>query len=160
LEREHIYAVEINWTGNSGTGTNDYRSYERSYAISAENKDVINASSDGSFRGDKTKYNPEDLLVASLSSCHMLWFLHLCSDSGIIVTEYKDRPIGKMLESKNGGKFTEITLYPQVTVSKTESIEKLNDLHVQAHKLCFIANSVNFPVYLKGSGKVAIHHKL
>jgi organic hydroperoxide reductase OsmC/OhrA len=147
MRKEHTYHVTVKWTGNTGSGTKNYRSYERSHVISAENKPEIFASSDPAFRGDKTKYNPEELLVASLSGCHMLWFLHLCAEAGIVVTEYTDTPTGILTETENGGgKFEEVILQPAVTVQHPESRELLEDIHKKAHDLCFIANSVNFPV--------------
>lgn len=156
MSKEHFYRSTIRWTGNSGTGTASYRSYERSHVISAEHKPEILASSDPSFRGDKTKYNPEELLVASLSSCHMLWFLHLCAESGVVVLDYVDNPTGIMTETENGaGKFKEVTLAPIVTVKDKAAIDKLEDLHKKANERCFIANSVNFQVKHKGTAKAA-----
>lgn len=156
MNKEHFYKLTIKWTGNKGNGTLDYRSYERSHVISADNKSDILASSDPAFRGDRAKYNPEELLLASLSSCHMLWFLHLCADKGVIVTDYIDNPIGIMTETDNGGgKFKEVTLNPVVTVTDRNSIDKLGDLHKKANELCFIANSVNFTVRHKATGKTS-----
>jgi organic hydroperoxide reductase OsmC/OhrA len=147
MSKEHHYKTIIEWTGNKGTGTSNYRDYERSYTISAENKPVIEGSSDPAFRGDKTKYNPEEMFLSSLSSCHMLWYLHFCSEAGIIVTDYTDRATGIMEETENGsGRFTEITLHPTVTVSEESMIEKATELHHKANEFCFIANSVNFIV--------------
>ncbi|MGY4384555.1 organic hydroperoxide reductase OsmC/OhrA [Pedobacter sp. UYP24] len=147
MSKEHQYKTSLTWTGNKGSGTMDYRSYERSYVISVEYKPDINGSSDSEFMGDKTKHNPEDLLVSSLSSCHMLWYLHLCSQNAIVVLDYKDMAVGKMIEEVNGiGRFTEVTLYPVVTITNEAHIEKANSLHEEAHKMCFIANSCNFPV--------------
>lgn len=147
MQKEHTYKLNIQWTGNTGSGTINYRSYERSHVISAENKPEIFASSDPAFRGDKTKYNPEELLVASLSGCHMLWFLHLCAEAGIVVSGYTDNPTGIMIETENGGgKFKEVILRPEVTVQNAQSVELLGEMHKKAHELCFIANSVNFPV--------------
>lgn len=147
MQKEHTYKLNIQWTGNTGSGTINYRSYERSHVISAENKPEIFASSDPAFRGDKTKYNPEELLVASLSGCHMLWFLHLCTEAGIVVTGYTDNPTGTMTETENGGgQFEEVILRPEVTVQNLQSAELLEALHKKAHELCFIAGSVNFPV--------------
>lgn len=147
MNKEHHYKTTIQWTGNKGTGTNGYRNYERSHTISVENKAIIEGSSDPAFRGDKTKYNPEEMLLASLSSCHMLWYLHFCSEEGIIVTDYKDHATGIMMETANGsGQFTEVTLYPEVIVTDESMIEKANNLHHKANEFCFIANSVNFPV--------------
>lgn len=147
IAKEHIYNVTVRWTGNNGTGTSDYRSYKRSHIISARNKPDIPGSSDPVFRGDDTKYNPEELLLASLSGCHMLWFLHFCADSGVVVVDYIDNPIGIMIETANGGgKFKEVTLQPVVTVSGNVSSDSIEELHHKAHTHCFIANSVNFPV--------------
>lgn len=155
MSREHFYNLTIKWTGNKGLGTTDYQSYERSHSILIEGKPEILASSDPAFRGDKNKYNPEELLLASLSSCHMLWFLHLCSSNGVIVTEYEDNPMGIMIETKDGGgRFIEVTLNPIVTVTDNNSLEKLHHLHQKANQLCFIANSVNFPLKHNTIGKV------
>ncbi|MCE3294566.1 MAG: OsmC family peroxiredoxin [Crocinitomicaceae bacterium] len=140
----HHYTLQITWTGNTGTGTSGYRNYERSHTIQAENKVTLEASSDPAFRGDASKYNPEELLLASLSSCHMLWFLHLCADKGIIVTAYEDRPTGILDEGS--GRFTEATLNPIATINDPARLAELEGIHHEAHKLCFIANSVNFPV--------------
>lgn len=147
MRKAHTYEVGVEWTGNTGSGTSGYRDYQRSHVIKAKNKVDIEASSDPAFRGDRTKYNPEELLLASLSSCHMLWFLHLCTDEGIIVIAYEDSPIGRMQETENGGGyFTEAVLRPKVILQNTISMEKLEEIHERAHELCFIANSVNFPV--------------
>ena len=144
---EHLYKTSLKWTGNKGEGTKSYRSYDRAYEIRVEGKPIVFGSSDPSFRGDRTKYNPEELLVASLSSCHLLWYLHLCAEAGVSVVDYRDRATGKMSEAKNGsGRFTEVILQPEVTVSVDSSIERAEQLHHEAHKFCFVANSVNFPV--------------
>ena len=143
----HHYKATITWTGNSGSGTSSYRAYERSHSVGIGGKPAIPGSSDPSFRGDPARYNPEELLVASLSACHMLWYLHLCAESGVVVVDYVDSATGTMEETKEGGgHFSEVTLYPKVTVSDQSMIEKANELHHKANKLCFIANSVNFPV--------------
>jgi organic hydroperoxide reductase OsmC/OhrA len=145
--KHHHYKTTIEWTGNKGTGTSNYRDYERSHTISVENKPVIEGSSDPAFLGDKTKYNPEEMLLSSLSSCHMLWYLHFCSEEGIIVTDYIDNAIGTMEETTNGsGHFTEVILNPTVTITDETQIEKAKELHIKANEFCFIANSVNFPV--------------
>ena len=155
MNGQHNYSITTKWTGNNGTGTSGYRNFERSHTIIADNKPEIFASSDPAFRGDKTKYNPEELLLASLSSCHMLWFLHLCAEAGIIVTDYADNATGVMLETTDGGgRFTEVTLNPVVTVAEISMAEKANELHEKANGLCFIANSVNFPVYHKPFCKI------
>ena len=143
----HHYFSEIKWTGNRGSGTTDYKSYERDYTIRINNKAIIQGSSDVAFRGDSTKHNPEELLLASLSSCHMLWYLHLCSEQGIVVTEYIDNAKGEMKEEPNGsGRFISVTLFPQVTITEKVLIDKAETLHKKANEMCFIANSVNFHV--------------
>ena len=152
---QHQYSLTIKWTGNKGSGTSAYRAYDRSHVIISENKVEISASSDPAFLGDKTKHNPEELLVASLSSCHMLWYLHLCSEAGIIVVEYTDNATGIMMETPNGGgKFKEVTLHPIVTLAENSMKEKADKLHQKANELCFIANSVNFPVSHKAISKI------
>jgi organic hydroperoxide reductase OsmC/OhrA len=153
--KEHLYHTNLQWTGNTGNGTETYRGYERSHQISVEGKQIIEASSDPSFRGDKTKYNPEEMFVASLSSCHMLWFLHVCSEASVVVLEYSDAAVGKMIESADGnGKFSEVILHPQVKVKETWMLEKLESLHEKANAFCYIANSCNFPVKHEGSSFV------
>lgn len=148
MTKNHLYNLTIKWTGNTGTGTKDYKSYERSHTISTLKKKDILASSDPAFRGDETRHNPENLLVASLSSCHMLWYLHLCAEAGVIVIDYIDNATGIMAETTNGGgHITEVTLNPIVTVLENKMIEKATELHAKANELCFIANSVNFPVH-------------
>lgn len=146
----HHYNTTTVWTGNRGLGTSEYKSYERAHLIQVEGKPDIEGSSDAAFRGDKTKYTPEDMLVASISTCHMLWYLHLCAVNGVIITAYVDRAKGVMTEdSKGSGVFTEVTLHPQVTVNEQSMLEKARALHHDANKMCFIANSVKFPVYHK-----------
>ncbi len=148
MNGQHNYQLTVQWTGNTGTGTSGYKDYERSHAIIVDDKIDITGSSDPAFRGDKTKHNPEELLLASVASCHMLWYLHLCAVEGIIVTDYTDSATGTMIETENGGgKFTVITLHPTVTVTDILMIEKANELHRKANELCFIANSLNFPVH-------------
>jgi len=147
MDKSHNYSLTVKWTGNRGTGTSDYRSYDRNHVIQSELKADIDGSSDPAFRGDKTRYNPEDLLVASLSSCHMLAYLHLCAVGGVVVTDYVDHASGNMVEtSDGGGHFTEVTLKPVVTVKDSSMIVKANELHHKAGELCFIASSVNFSV--------------
>lgn len=147
MAKNHHYKLTLKWTGNEGTGTSHYSTYERSHTISVANKADILGSSDPAFRGDSSKHNPEDLLLASLSSCHMLWYLHLCAASGVTVIDYVDHAKGIMVESENGsGYFSEVELHPAVTVAEKAMIEKANALHKAANERCFIANSVNFPV--------------
>lgn len=144
---KHTYKAHLEWTGNKGSGTFDYRSYSRSHTISIEGKPLILGSSDASFRGEKSKHNPEDLFVSSISACHMLWYLHLCSDHGIVVLQYDDHAEGHMIVEKEGsGRFENITLSPTVVVSPESSTELAEKLHEKAHKMCFLANSCNFKI--------------
>ena len=150
MSKEHNYETSLVWTGNTGEGTKTYKGYSRSHEISVEGKPVIVGSSDPNFNGDAERYNPEEMLVASLSSCHMLWYLHLCSQAKIVVTDYTDQASGKMVETADGGgHFTEVILKPRVCISKESDSVKAEKLHTRAHGLCFIANSVNFPVLTK-----------
>ena len=147
MGREHQYSVTIRWTGNTGTGTSGYRNYERAHEISAEVKQVIAASSDQVFRGDATRWNPEELQVAELSSCHQLGYLHLCAVAGIVVMEYIDHAEGVMAMTPDGaGQFVRVVLRPKVTVAAGSDVAKAKELHHQAHQMCFIARSVNFAV--------------
>lgn len=145
MSREHNYCVTVIWTGNTGKGTSTYHAYKRDHHISVIGKPPIPGSSDPKFRGDAARYNPEELLVAALSTCHMLWYLHLCADAGIVVVSYEDRAEGTMSEGADGrGQFVIVTLHPHVRIKG--SVEQAEALHKRAHELCFIANSVNFPV--------------
>jgi len=151
--KKHQYEVKVTWKGNEGEGTLNYKAYNRNHEILVDGKyDSINGSSDASFSGDKTRYNPEELFLSTLSSCHMLWYLHLCSVHKIIVTDYKDKAKGVMEEKEDGiGRFTEVTLYPEVKITDERMIEKATALHEQANKMCFIANSCNFKIGHKPS---------
>jgi organic hydroperoxide reductase OsmC/OhrA len=148
MNKQHEYALTINWNGNTGEGTANYRVYERSHTIIINGKPEISCSSDPAFRGDKTKHNPEELLVASLAGCHMLWYLHLCAEAGITVTAYTDNATGIMQETADGGgRFVSVTLNPVVTITEEPATGQAIFLHQKANELCFIANSVNFPVH-------------
>lgn len=145
--KEHCYKIKVEWAGNHGEGTKTYRSYGREHTISAGGKPEIPCSSDPAFRGDATRYNPEDLLVASASACHMLSYLHLCAVNGVVVAGYGDEAVGTMEEASDGsGRFVEIVLRPVVKITSESDAAKAKALHEEAHHLCFIANSLNFPV--------------
>lgn len=145
--RLHHYATSTLWTGNLGSGTSSYRAYSREHEISAPGKATLQASADPAFRGDPALYNPEDLFLASLSSCHMLWYLALCAQAGVTVTDYRDEARGEMEELPVGsGRFTEVTLRPTVTITADSDPDKATELHHQAHDNCYIANSVSVPV--------------
>jgi organic hydroperoxide reductase OsmC/OhrA len=147
VSKKHTYEVSTAWTGDLGSGTSAYDAYSRDHLLRIGAKPAIEASSDPAFRGDPARHNPEELLVASLSSCHMLWYLHLCATNKIAVTGYVDDAIGTMQEEKNGsGRFVDVTLRPRVTIGAGSDAQLAARLHEDAHRYCFIANSVNFPV--------------
>ncbi|WP_298379059.1 OsmC family protein [Azospirillum sp.] len=143
----HRYRVRLDWTGNQGTGTSSYRGYSRDHSLSAGAKAPIAGSSDPAFRGDPARWNPEDLLVGALSSCHQLWYLHLCATAGVIVTAYEDDAEGVMEEQPDGaGQFVSAILRPRVTLAPGSDAEKALHLHHTAAEKCFVARSMNFPV--------------
>lgn len=145
--KEHTYKAQIQWVGNDGAGTANYRSYRRDHVIAGTDKPPIPGSSDPVFRGDPSRYNPEELLVASLSACHMLSYLHLCAVNGVTVLEYTDAASGRMRENSDGsGEFVHVLLKPAVKIAAGNNRDKARELHAQAHHLCFIARSMNFPV--------------
>ncbi|MGY6124967.1 OsmC family protein [Paraburkholderia strydomiana] len=143
---EHRYEVSVQWTGNLGSGTSGYRDYSRDHVIAAGSKPEIRGSSDAAFLGDAKRWNPEDLLVASASACHKLWYLHLCADAGIAVVQYQDHAEGTMLDSAQQGRFSQIVLRPRVVIQAGGDVELARRLHHVAHEKCYIANSVNFPI--------------
>jgi organic hydroperoxide reductase OsmC/OhrA len=151
MPKSHHYEVQVTWTGNTGSGTTGYRDFARDHEITGAGvpgKPPIPGTADPAFRGLAERWNPEELLVASLSQCHMLWYLVLCARAGVIVTEYTDRPSGTMVETPEGsGHFTEVTLRPEVTIATPDLLDEATKLHAKAHEMCFIANSTNFPVH-------------
>jgi organic hydroperoxide reductase OsmC/OhrA len=147
MGRKHEYRVTVTWTGNRGEGTLTYRSYARDHMIEAEGKPAILGSADPHFHGDKTRWNPEELLLGALSACHKMSYLHFCAVFGIVVMDYVDHAEGIMEEDgKDGGRFTEVTLRPRITVRAGDDLSLAHRLHHTAHEKCFIAASVNFPV--------------
>lgn len=147
--KHHSYRLRVSWTGNRGDGTSNYAAYDRSHDISVPGgeKPVIAGSSDPSFRGDPKCWNPEELFLASISACHKLWYLHLCAEAGVSVLDYQDDAEGEMiLKSDGSGAFSQVKLRPNVTIRAVDDREKAMALHEKAHAMCFIANSVNFPI--------------
>jgi organic hydroperoxide reductase OsmC/OhrA len=145
--KKHEYQINLTWTGNQGFGTKEYNSYSRDYTIEISNKADILGSSDPAFLGDKNKHNPEELLVSSISTCHMLWFLHLASAKGIVVIDYTDTATGVMIEKTDGsGYFESVTLNPVVMITDPARLDETNELHQISNKYCFISNSLNFKV--------------
>jgi len=146
--KKHNYQTVLKWTGNLNEGTKEYRSYSRDHLTTIDGKQhSILCSSDPSFRGDPSRYNPEELFLASLSNCHMLWYLHLCSVHQVIVLEYQDRATGTMEEDESGsGRFVSVTLFPVIRIKESGMMEKAEALHEEANRMCFIANSCNFDI--------------
>ena len=147
MNLEHHYSVGLEWTGNRGTGTSDYRAYGRDHVLSAEGKHDIAGSSDRAFHGDVDRWNPEEMLLGALSQCHLLSYLHVAASNGVVVIAYSDSPVGTMVQTPDGGgKFTTVTLRPVVTVQSADMVEAAREAHHEASLKCFIAASVTFPV--------------
>lgn len=147
MTHEHQYKITTIWQGNKEEGTNNVKTYDRSHTIYNNGKPDLHLTTDNAAVGDKSKLNPEDLLVSAISSCHMLSYLYLCALEGIIVTEYIDQATGVMIENTNGGgQFKTVTLNPNIKVKQETMISKAIELHHKAHEICYIANSVNFEV--------------
>jgi organic hydroperoxide reductase OsmC/OhrA len=144
---QHDYTARVTWTGNRGDGTRSYRGYDRNWEVRTPGKPVIACSNDPLLGGDRGLHNPEDLLIAALSACHMLWYLHLASDAGIVVLAYEDDPVavGETLPS-GAGRFLSATLRPRITLAPGADLAVADALHGRIHDTCFIARSVAFPV--------------
>jgi len=143
----HRYQIRLDWTGNRGTGTSGYRDYDRRHEVRAAGKPMIAGSADRTFRGEADRWNPEELLLASLSQCHLLWYLHLAARAGVVVTDYVDDPTATMVLNADGsGQFQRVVLRPSVTITDPDDRSRALELHSRAHDMCFIARSVNFPV--------------
>ena len=147
MVKEHLYTATVTWTGNQGDGTSGYKAFTRDYDIICAGKPIVKGSADPGYLGDATRHNPEDMLLAALSACHMLWYLHLCTVSKVVVTAYEDAAEGKMLTNPDGsGEFTNVTLKPRITITSDSDAAIAASLHDKANAMCFIARSVNFAV--------------
>ena len=143
----HSYDVTVAWTGNQGAGTSHYRAYTRNHTVTTDGRPELLGSADPTFHGDRTRWNPEQLLLAALSQCHLLSYLHVCVNDGVVVTDYVDEATGSMTTEPDGsGRFTGVLLRPRVTVAEVRMVAAAEKAHHRAHQLCFIANSVSFPV--------------
>ncbi|MEM8547178.1 MAG: OsmC family protein [Pseudomonadota bacterium] len=152
MGKPHTYTLTLRWVGNTGEGTKTYKSYDRNYEVSAAGKPTLQGSADPNYLGDASRWNPEELLVAALSGCHKLWFLHLAAMAKIVVTDYVDEPLGTLnAEADGSGEFTSCVLKPSITLADPADAEKADTLHEKAHHMCFIARSVNFPVTVEAS---------
>lgn len=144
---EHHYELTIQWTGNLGTGTTDYRGYSRDHDVLIPGLPVLKGSADPTFHGDRERYNPEQLLLAALAQCHMLSYLHVAVKQGVVVTGYRDEATGLMRLNRDGsGQFESVTLHPVVTLADPGQADLAQRIHHDANQVCFIARSVNFPV--------------
>ena len=152
---EHDYTARVTWTGNRGEGTRHYKGYARTWNVETPGKPVIHCSNDPLLGGDPALHNPEDMLIAALSACHMLWFLHLASDAGIVVTGYEDDPLAVgETDPQGASRFLCATLRPRITVAPGSDLKQADALHARVHDYCFIARSVNFPVDYKARYRI------
>ena len=150
MAEAHDFGAGVVWTGNRGEGTAHYRAYDRTWEVRTDGKPVISCSNDPRLGGDPGLHNPEDMLIAALSACHMLWYLHLASDAGITVLAYEDAPLGHgESEASGAGRFTAATLRPRITVAQGTDLARADAIHGEIGKVCFIARSVAFPVHHK-----------
>lgn len=148
MPQDHHYEVTVRWTGNPGPGTTGHRAYSRDHEVTAPGPSTILGSSDPQFRGDPARWNPEQLFLAAVSQCHMLWYLSLAAAEGVVVTAYTDDATGVMLEEPSGaGQFTSMTLQPRVSITDPSHRSAAEELHERANAMCFIARSVSFPVH-------------
>lgn len=145
MKTDHEYAVSVEWTGNRGAGTQSYRGYGRDHVVRTEGNPDLPGSSDRVFHGDAGRWNPEQLLLAALTQCHLLSYLHVAAANGIVVESYTDDAVGMMRQQGQGGAFVSATLRPVVTISAGDP-ERARALHAEAAEHCFIRASVNFPV--------------
>ena len=153
---QHNYTSRVEWTGNRGTGTSGYRDYDRNWTVATPGKPPIACSNDPLLGGDPTLHNPEDLLLASLAACHMLWYLHYASVAGITVLGYRDDPVGRGESTPDGaGRFLAATLRPHIALAPGSDVAAADAIHADIHKVCFIARSVNFPVGYAATYSVA-----
>ncbi|GAA3803543.1 OsmC family protein [Nocardioides panacisoli] len=154
---DHHYTLGVTWQGNRGSGTSGYRDYGRAVLLTAAGKPDLLGSADPTFRGDADRWNPEELLVAALSQCHLLSYLHSAVNHGVVVTAYEDNPVGTMAQAGQGGRFTDVLLRPRVTVADASMVEAAAAIHHEASENCFIAASVSFPVRHEPETLVAAH---
>ncbi len=148
--KQHAYPARVVWTGNRGAGTQRYQGYDRTWDLAIEGKATVSCSNDPVLGGDPAKHNPEDMLIAAVAACHMLWYLHLASSAGISVLAYEDTAVGEgVMHADASGNFTAATLHPRVTVAAGADLERARALHDDVHRYCFIARSVNFPITIE-----------
>ena len=156
MATRHDFTSRIEWTGNRGDGTRSYRGYDRTWSVTTPGQPVIHCSNDPRLGGNPALPNPEDMLLSALAACHMLWYLHLASEAGIVVQSYQDTPIGAAESTPDGaGRFVRAILKPHIIVERGSDLARADAIHHEIHKVCFIARSVNFPVSYEASYAVA-----
>ena len=154
---KHLFKATLNWTSQQNQNKLSERYYSKTHQIKIEGKPVLDISAAKAFKGNPSLYNPEDLLLSSLVSCHMMSYLYVCSQNGIEILEYSDHAEAILEVSPDGsGRFVEVKLFPKVKISNSDQIELALQLHQKANQLCFIANSCNFSVLHEASCEVAI----
>lgn len=147
MSKQHDFISKVVWTGNRGEGTKSYNGYDRTWDMAVDGKEVVHCSNDPLLGGDPSKYNPEDILISALSSCHMLWYLHLCSNAKVTVLSYEDNAVGIGESEPSGkGRFIKAILKPTIIITHDSDADKALQLHDEIHQYCFIARSVNFEV--------------
>jgi organic hydroperoxide reductase OsmC/OhrA len=147
MAHEHRFQALITWTGAAKGPAESYRTYSREYKVEIEGKPDLTASAAAPFYGDATLHNPEDLLLAAISGCHLLSYLAIAARQGVVVTSYTDEATATMAIKDGKMRFVEATLRPRVTITPESDREKTMSMHHQANHECFIANSLNFPVH-------------
>lgn len=150
MSKTQNYKLDLSWQGNHGAGTMTHTSYDRNFTTHEGSRPPVLGSSHPAFRGNSERYCPEELLLASLSSCHMLWYLHMCAAHEVVVLEYHDHPVMEMEVKEFGnGDIRSATLSPVVRIASEDQREQAMAMHQRAHQSCFIAKAVNFEIILK-----------
>lgn len=150
------FEAKVVWTGNLGQGNKTYKGYERTWEVRTQGKPVIVCSNDPLLGGDPGLHNPEDMLIAALSACHMLWYLHLAHQAGVVVLGYEDAPLGRGESTPTGaGRFVGATLRPRITVPEGTDLARADAVHHEISEVCFIARSVSFPVSYEARYEIA-----
>ncbi len=135
------FKVQAKWSSKNAL---DVSINGKTHQVFIDDKSPLTVSAAKAFKGDETKYNPEDLLLSALASCHMMSYFYVCAQNGIELIDYKDEAVGVLeLKADGSGAFTSVVLNPVVTISKSEMIDKAVSLHKEAHSICFIAHPCN-----------------
>jgi organic hydroperoxide reductase OsmC/OhrA len=143
---EAHYHAKLVWSGAANGSTQSVETYSREFRVEFEGKPALRGSADPAFHGDPALYNPEDLLMAALASCHMLSYLAVCAHARVVVVSYEDAALGTVARRDGKVKFVDVLLRPRVVLEPGSDVDKAMALHGKAHNICVIVNSVNFPV--------------